>query len=79
MPLRGRARLKDLSIIQDFDYFGWWKALVKSGVSPSEAWAMDFIETTYVLDIEPAFTDISLALHHQRKQNGAPAECQLSN
>jgi|TARA_R110000824_G_scaffold81569_2_gene205016 hypothetical protein len=71
MPLRGGARLKSTLKVEDFDHFGWWKALVKAGVSPPDAWAMDFIETTYVLDIEPSFTDISLALYHQRKQNGA--------
>ena len=71
MPLRGRAKLKSSLEINDFDHFGWWKALVKAGVSPPDAWAMDFIETTYILDIEPTFTDISLALYHQRKQNGA--------
>ena len=72
MPLRGRARLKDQKTINDFDHFSWWKSLVKTGIPPSEAWSMDFIETTYVLDIEPASSDISLALYHQRKQNGAP-------
>jgi hypothetical protein len=75
MPIRGRARLKDSFIIQDFDYFGWWKALVKAGVSPPDAWSMDFIETTYILDIEPSRVDISLALFHERKQNGASGEC----
>ena len=78
MPLRGRARLKANSDIQDFDYFSWWKSLVKTGISPSEAWEMDFIETTYVLEVEPSSSDISLALYHQRKQNGAP-ECLLSS
>ena len=71
MSLRGRAKLKSSLEINDFDHFGWWKALVKAGVSPPDAWAMDFIETAYILDIEPTFTDISLALYHQRKQNGA--------
>lgn len=75
MPLRGKARLKASKEIADFDYFGWWKALTKSGVQPSEAWNMDFIESTYMLDIEPTYSDISLALYHQRKQNGAPEEC----
>ncbi len=78
MPLRGRARLKSSSDIYDFDHFSWWKSLVKSGVSPSEAWAMDFIETAHILEIEPKSADISLALYHQRKQNGAP-ECLLSS
>ena len=78
MPLRGRARLKANSDIQDFDYFSWWKSLVKAGVSPSEAWSMDFIETAHILEIEPKIADVSLALYHQRKQNGAP-ECLLSS
>lgn len=72
MPLRGRAALK--SEVADFDHFAWWKALIKEGVSPSEAWGMDFIETTHVLDITPSRADITMALYHQRKQNGAPIE-----
>jgi hypothetical protein len=72
MPLRGRARLKDQKIVNDFDYYGWWKALIKSGVQPSEAWQMDFIETAHVLELEPKRSDFTLALYHQRKQNGAP-------
>jgi hypothetical protein len=72
MPLRGRARLKSQSVIPDFDYYDWWKALIKAGVQPSEAWQMDFLETAYVLELEPTRTDFTLALYHQRKQNGAP-------
>lgn len=75
MPLRGRARTRSSLNIEDFDHFGWWKALVKAGVSPPDAWVMDFIETSYVLDIEPKRVDISLALFHERKQNGATGEC----
>ena len=75
MPLRGRARLKVDYVVGDFDYMEWWKALVKSGIAPSEAWHMDFIETSYTLDVEPNISDISLALYHQRQQNGASAEC----
>ena len=74
MPLRGHARLKCNSVTGDFDYYAWWKALVAGGISPSEAWEMDFIETTYVLDVKPARADITMALYHQRKQNGAPPE-----
>jgi hypothetical protein len=72
MPLRGRARHKSGSDIGDFDFYDWWKALVKSGIQPSEAWAMDFIETAHALEIEPKRSDFTLALYHQRKQNGAP-------
>ena len=72
MPLLGRARLKSQQIVNDFDYYDWRKALIKSGVQPSEAWNMDFIETAYVLEIEPKRSDFTLALYHQRKQNGAP-------
>lgn len=72
MPLRGRARHRDSKDINDFDFYSWWKALIKSGVQPSEAWAMDFLETAHVLELEPARTDFTLALYHQRKQNGAP-------
>ena len=39
---------------------------------------MDFIETAHILEIEPKIADVSLALYHQRKQNGAP-ECLLSS
>lgn len=79
MPLRGRAREKSSLDIGDFDHFSWWKALVKTGIQPSEAWQMEFIESTYALDIEPQSSDISLALYHQRKQNGAPDECLQSS
>jgi hypothetical protein len=72
MPLRGRARLKSQKIVNDFDFYDWWKALIKVGVQPSEAWHMDFIESAHALDIEPKRTDFTLALYHQRKQNGAP-------
>jgi hypothetical protein len=72
MPLRGRARHKGGSDIGDFDFYDWWKALIKSGVQPSEAWAMDFIETAHLLELEPNRSDFTLALYHQRKQNGAP-------
>lgn len=72
MPLLGRARLKGQAKINDFNYYDWWKALVKSGISPQEAWQMDFVETSYVLDLQPARADFTLALYHQRKQNGAP-------
>ena len=79
MPLRGRARLKSDLIVGDFNHYDWWRALVKSGVPPSEAWMMDFIETAYVLEIEPSRIDMSLALFHQRKQNGEPDLCQQNN
>jgi hypothetical protein len=72
MPLRGRARLKDQRLVNDFDYYDWWKALIKSGVQPSEAWQMDFIESAHALELEPKRLDFTLALYHQRKQNGAP-------
>jgi hypothetical protein len=72
MPLRGRARLKDQRLVNDFDYYDWWKALVKSGIQPSEAWGMDFIESAHALELEPKRLDFTLALYHQRKQNGAP-------
>jgi len=72
MPLLGRARHKDELEIADFDFYAWWKALIKAGVQPSEAWAMDFIETAHVLELEPKRTDFTLALYHQRRQNGAP-------
>ena len=74
MPLRGRARLKADLITQDFDFYGWWTALVDKGISPSEAWQLDFIETSHILGLEPKSTDTSLALYHQRKANGAPLE-----
>jgi hypothetical protein len=72
MPLRGRARLKEQRLVNDFDYYDWWKALIKSGVQPSEAWKMDFIESAHALELEPKRLDFTLALYHQRKQNGAP-------
>ena len=75
MSLRGRARLKAQKVVADFDYYAWWKALVKTGIPPSEAWSMDFIETAHILELEAKSTDISLALYHQRKQNG-DAACQ---
>lgn len=71
MPLRGRARLKEDEEIADFDFYGWWKALVKTGIPPDQAWNMDFIETAHILDIKPSRNDFTLALYHQRKQNGA--------
>ena len=72
MPLRGRARHKDGQEIGDFDFYDWWKALIKAGVQPSEAWQMDFLETAHVLELQPTRTDFTLALYHERKQNGAP-------
>ena len=77
MQLIGKARINQK--IEDFDYYNWWVALVAAGISPSEAWKMDFIETSYVLDIEMKTTDTSLALYHQRIANGASKECLLKN
>jgi hypothetical protein len=74
MPLRGRARTKKSQEVDDLDFYSWWKALVSKGISPSEAWAMDFLESSIILELEPISTDVSLAIYHQRKANGAP-EC----
>jgi len=69
MSLLGNVRLK--GDIQDFDYYDWWKALVDKGISPTEAWTLDFLESSYILDFEPKRTDTTLALYHTRKHNGA--------
>lgn len=72
MPLLGRATLKGSCEIGDFDHFGWWKALVSKGIQPSEAWQMDFIESSLLFECDPKTNDISLALYHQRLCNGMP-------
>jgi len=78
MPLIGRARLKK-GEVEDFDFYAFWKALIEKGVSPSEAWNMDFLETSLLLDIEPSRADFTLALYHQRKANGAVGKCLQNN
>lgn len=72
MPFQGRAKLKGSNDIGDFDHYGWWRALVSKGVQPSEAWQMDFIESSIYFDVEPKSTDTSLAIYHQRLANGMP-------
>jgi len=73
MPLLGNVKLK--GDIADFDYYDWWKALVDKGISPKEAWTLDFIESSYILDFNPKRIDTSLALYHTRKHNGAINQC----
>lgn len=72
MPLRGRAKLKGSNDIGDFDYYGWWKSLVNKGIQPSEAWQMDFLESSVLFDLEPQTNDNTLAIHMQRVSNGMP-------
>tara|TARA_R110002096_G_scaffold179066_1_gene356007 strand:- start:552 stop:794 length:243 start_codon:yes stop_codon:yes gene_type:complete len=79
MPPRVNVSLKSDSEISDFDFYAWWKALVDKGIPPSEAWQMDFIETSIILDLEHKATDTTLALYHQRKANGASGKWLTQN
>ena len=44
------------------------------GVSPSEAWGLDYSELLHLLDIKNDDQDLSFMLTCERKDNGAPAE-----
>jgi len=56
----------------DFDYWGYFKHCVKSiGISPSEAWKLDFIEIKHLLDEQKEEMDTSFMLNEERICNGA--------
>lgn len=47
------------------------------GISPSEAWKLDFVDIYNLLDIEEdVSTDLSIGLAFRRKLNGASEEWQ---
>lgn len=77
MRLFGIVRLK--SSIDDFDFWACWRSLVNNGIPPSEAWNMDFIEMSQMVNVEPSASDTSMVLYYQRQQNGAPKECLQRN
>ena len=58
----------------EFDYFAWWKACVKElGISPSEAWHLDYCEAAILLEVEnKPDQDASLMVNAQRELNGMP-------
>lgn len=62
-----------------FDLYEWWRAMLNKGISPSEAWSVDYIEAAHILELDPKSKDTTFALYHQRKLNGAPDEWLTQN
>lgn len=61
--------------MKPFDYWGWWSYCVKElKIPPSEAWRMDYVEISHLLESPKSDIDISLMLNYERVQNGAKQE-----
>lgn len=60
----------------DFDYFAWWKNAVKvNGVSPKDAWDLDYCELLMLGDFKSKSTqDGSFMVNAQRRMNGMSQE-----
>jgi hypothetical protein len=61
----------------DFDIWGWWRYCVKTlQIAPTEAWKMDFVEISHLMDEEHKTTniDVSVMLNYERVKNGVDAK-----